>query len=282
MRRPRPRGSLTCSGVTASRGRGGTRRARRGAGRPSGAVEHTAVGRRHTIGGRISGRRACSRHAVGMVIAASVSFGIGGAFMKASDGFSRLVPSICLLVMFVIGAVFLTLAVRSRGCRWRTSLGLGIEVLVSVGLGRYLYGEQLTVPQVVGALLIVAGVARRPLRLSCQRASIECGRYGWRDDVRARRPARRPADPGRGRVPVAGGPGHRGIGGCGRRLIERRARIGAGAGRQPAGPHVHWRGDGEPRVLLVGHHDTVFPTARWRPGRSPSPTGGSPGRARST
>lgn len=26
-----------------------------------------------------------------------------------------------------------------------------------------------------------------------------------------------------------------------------------------AGPHVHWRGPGEPRVLLVGHHDTVFP-----------------------
>ena len=27
----------------------------------------------------------------------------------------------------------------------------------------------------------------------------------------------------------------------------------------PAGPHVHWRGGGEPKVLLVGHHDTVFP-----------------------
>ncbi len=27
----------------------------------------------------------------------------------------------------------------------------------------------------------------------------------------------------------------------------------------PAGPHVHWRASGEPRVLLLGHHDTVFP-----------------------
>jgi len=26
-----------------------------------------------------------------------------------------------------------------------------------------------------------------------------------------------------------------------------------------AGPHVHWRGGGEPRVLVLGHHDTVFP-----------------------
>ena len=27
----------------------------------------------------------------------------------------------------------------------------------------------------------------------------------------------------------------------------------------PAGTHVHWRGPGAPRVLLLGHHDTVFP-----------------------
>jgi glutamate carboxypeptidase len=27
----------------------------------------------------------------------------------------------------------------------------------------------------------------------------------------------------------------------------------------PAGPHVHWSGGGAPKVLLLGHHDTVFP-----------------------
>ncbi|MFC4071941.1 M20 family metallopeptidase [Actinoplanes subglobosus] len=26
-----------------------------------------------------------------------------------------------------------------------------------------------------------------------------------------------------------------------------------------AGPHVHWTGGGQPKVLLLGHHDTVFP-----------------------
>ena len=27
----------------------------------------------------------------------------------------------------------------------------------------------------------------------------------------------------------------------------------------PVGPHVHWSGGGDPKVLLLGHHDTVFP-----------------------
>ncbi len=36
-----------------------------------------------------------------------------------------------------------------------------------------------------------------------------------------------------------------------------------------AGPHVLWRGGGEPRVLILGHHDTVFPagTLEQRPFR---------------
>jgi glutamate carboxypeptidase len=42
-------------------------------------------------------------------------------------------------------------------------------------------------------------------------------------------------------------------------LIERRLGTSADLVPSAAGPHVHWRGSGEPRVLLVGHHDTVFP-----------------------
>jgi glutamate carboxypeptidase len=42
-------------------------------------------------------------------------------------------------------------------------------------------------------------------------------------------------------------------------LIERRLGSAADLVASAAGPHVHWRGGGESRVLLVGHHDTVFP-----------------------
>jgi glutamate carboxypeptidase len=42
-------------------------------------------------------------------------------------------------------------------------------------------------------------------------------------------------------------------------LIERRLGSPAQLVASVAGPHVHWRGGDESRVLLVGHHDTVFP-----------------------
>ncbi|WP_340688183.1 M20 family metallopeptidase [Amycolatopsis coloradensis] len=42
-------------------------------------------------------------------------------------------------------------------------------------------------------------------------------------------------------------------------LVE--ARLGGTASlvESAAGPHVRWSGGGEPRVLILGHHDTVFP-----------------------
>ena len=42
-------------------------------------------------------------------------------------------------------------------------------------------------------------------------------------------------------------------------LIERRLGSPAQLIVGPAGPHVHWTAGGTPKVLLVGHHDTVFP-----------------------
>ncbi len=42
-------------------------------------------------------------------------------------------------------------------------------------------------------------------------------------------------------------------------MIERLLGTPATLIESSAGPHVHWSGGGEPKVLLLGHHDTVFP-----------------------
>jgi glutamate carboxypeptidase len=42
-------------------------------------------------------------------------------------------------------------------------------------------------------------------------------------------------------------------------VIERRLGGRAVLVESEAGPHVRWSGGGDPRVLLLGHHDTVFP-----------------------
>jgi multidrug transporter EmrE-like cation transporter len=92
------------------------------------------------------------------ILTASAAFGVGGAFMKTSEGFARLVPGLVALACFLVGAVLLTMAVRAEGLSTAYTIGLGVEAVVSVGLGRYLYGEHLHAPQAVGVGLIVVGV----------------------------------------------------------------------------------------------------------------------------
>ena len=48
--------------------------------------------------------RSTSRAVWGSVIAASVAFAVGGAFMKVSVGFTRVWPTVVVIVLFVAGA----------------------------------------------------------------------------------------------------------------------------------------------------------------------------------
>ena len=49
------------------------------------------------------------------IIIGSVAFSIGGAFMRMSDGFTRLWPSLIVATCFVVGAGFLAKAVNRGG-----------------------------------------------------------------------------------------------------------------------------------------------------------------------
>jgi multidrug transporter EmrE-like cation transporter len=93
------------------------------------------------------------------VATASVAFGVGGAFMKASNGFTRLWPSAAVVALFVVGSVLLARAIRTDGLSTAYVVGLGCEALVSVTLGLWFFGEHLSPSRVAGLVLITAGVA---------------------------------------------------------------------------------------------------------------------------
>jgi small multidrug resistance pump len=92
------------------------------------------------------------------LILASVAFSAGGAFMKPSGGFTRLAPSLAVVVCFVVGAVLLTRAVSQGDLSTTYVIGLGLEALASVAVGLFLLGERLTVVQGLGLACILLGL----------------------------------------------------------------------------------------------------------------------------
>jgi small multidrug resistance pump len=93
------------------------------------------------------------------VIAGSTLFCIGGAFMKASHGFTHLGPSLVVAIAFLLGSVFLSRAVTGQMLSTTLILGLGLEALGAVAIGVLVLGERLNPSQTGGIVLVITGVA---------------------------------------------------------------------------------------------------------------------------
>jgi len=79
--------------------------------------------------------------------------------LKASDGFSRLVPSVVVVVGYVVAFAMLSQAL-TRGMA--VGVAYGVWAAVGVALvaiaGAVLFGESMTAIQVGGIALVIAGV----------------------------------------------------------------------------------------------------------------------------
>lgn len=89
---------------------------------------------------------------------AIVSEVLGTTALKASDGFTRLLPSVLTVVAYGVSfyLLSLTLKVLPTGIAYAIWSGVGI-VLIS-GIAWVFYGQRLDLPALLGMGLIVAGV----------------------------------------------------------------------------------------------------------------------------
>ena len=89
---------------------------------------------------------------------AIVSEVIGTSALKASEQFSRPVPSLITLVAFASAFYFLSLTLRTMpvGIAYAIWSGVGIVLISLIAL--VLFGQKLDLPAMIGMGLIVAGV----------------------------------------------------------------------------------------------------------------------------
>jgi small multidrug resistance pump len=89
---------------------------------------------------------------------AIVSEVVGTSALKSSDGFTKLLPSILVILAYGTSFYFLSLTLRviPVGIAYAIWSGVGI-VLLSL-IGWFLYGQKLDLPAFVGIGLITAGV----------------------------------------------------------------------------------------------------------------------------
>ena len=93
-------------------------------------------------------------------LTAAACFTGGGLLTKPAAGMSRLVPTLAMFGLFVVGAGLLAMAVKHDGEVGPAYLVVvGLETVLAFALGVALYGEQLTAPRIAAVVLVMGGTA---------------------------------------------------------------------------------------------------------------------------
>lgn len=82
----------------------------------------------------------------------------GTTCMKLSQGFSRLVPSVLIVVFYCGSLASLTFALKTIEVSTAYAIWSGLGTALIAGIGCWYFGEVLNSFKVAGVLLVVAGI----------------------------------------------------------------------------------------------------------------------------
>ncbi len=93
-------------------------------------------------------------------LTAAACFTGGGLLTKPAAGLSRIVPTVAMFGLFVIGAALLAVAVQRDGEVGPAYLVVvGLETVLAFALGVALYDEQFTALRLAAVVLVMSGTA---------------------------------------------------------------------------------------------------------------------------
>lgn len=83
---------------------------------------------------------------------------IGSSFMKASEGFTKWLPSAIVVVVYVVCFYFLSLALKTipLGIAYAIWAGLGIVLTAAVSV--FIFKQKIDLAAIIGIVFIIIGV----------------------------------------------------------------------------------------------------------------------------
>ncbi|MCB9494435.1 MAG: multidrug efflux SMR transporter [Desulfobacteraceae bacterium] len=89
---------------------------------------------------------------------AIVSEVIGTSALKPSDGFTRLWPSLAVLIGYIVSFYYLSLTLKTMPVGIAYAIWSGVGVVLVVIIGWFFFNQKLDWPAIAGISLIMTGV----------------------------------------------------------------------------------------------------------------------------
>ena len=96
--------------------------------------------------------------AYGLLACAIISEVIGSTFLVKSEGFSKLVPSLVVVVLFSLAFYLLSQVIKVIPLGIAYAIWAGVGIVLTTLIGYFIFRQSLDIPAMLGIALIVAGV----------------------------------------------------------------------------------------------------------------------------
>ena len=83
---------------------------------------------------------------------------IGSGFMKASDGFSKVIPTTITIVAYIACFFFFSQALKSIPLGIAYAIWGGLGIVLTAVISVVIFKQSLDLPAIIGIVLIVSGV----------------------------------------------------------------------------------------------------------------------------
>lgn len=83
---------------------------------------------------------------------------VGSSFLKASEGFTKWLPSTIVVVAYMISFYFLSLVLKTIPLGIAYAIWSGVGIVLTATIGLIVFKQKLDLPAIIGILFIVVGV----------------------------------------------------------------------------------------------------------------------------
>ncbi len=83
---------------------------------------------------------------------------IGSSFIKASDGFTKLLPTLTVAVAYLVCFYFLSLALKVIPLGVTYAIWAGVGIVLTAMVSVFIFRQAIDLPAIAGITLIIAGV----------------------------------------------------------------------------------------------------------------------------
>lgn len=83
---------------------------------------------------------------------------LGSSFIKACEGFTKIVPSIVVVVAYVIAFYFLSLCLKTIPLSIAYAIWAGVGIVLTVLISIFIFKQNIDLPAIIGIFFILIGV----------------------------------------------------------------------------------------------------------------------------